>query len=230
MHLCALLPTAVLPVPARAEGDPLEGLNRQVHEANLVLQRHVLGPAAEAYERMVPDAVRQGVRNALSNLREPITVVAGLAAGEVALASNAARRFAINSTLGVGGVRDAAAERGYRRRGFELADAACSWGVPRGPYLVLPVLGPSTLRDALAALATSAALARLAGTEGSGAWQAGEAFVGYATVHREVVRLLDASLDGYATLRSVHLQQRALACAADRDAPEASAATDAAGP
>lgn len=152
----------------------------------------------------------------LANLREPVTAVSGLAAGRFELAANAAARFAINSTLGLGGVRDRADGMGYARHGFTFADAACAWGVPSGPFLMLPLLGPSTVRDAGALAAQGAALDQTLGADTYLAWSGSDLFVGYAEVHRTLQRTAAASLDPYAVYRSAFLQRRAADCPADR--------------
>ncbi len=203
------------PVAAQAAGDPLEPVNRQVHGFNLLAQRHVLGPAASAYLAWTPAPVREGIGNAVANLGEPVTAASALLAGEPRMAAKAALRFGINTTLGLGGVRDAAAEMGYRRASLGLADALCRWGVPAGPYLVLPLFGPSTLRDAGGLLATSLALSQVVGADALLAWSAGAGFVDYAAWHPDLDRLERGALDGYAALRSIHRQRRAAACAND---------------
>ncbi len=215
---CAALLLAAVgqSAPAWAANDPLEGVNRRIHAFNQVTRARVLGPLAEFYVSNVPAEVRHGLGNALANLNEPVTALSGLAAGELGLAANAAARFGINSTLGLAGVRDRAAEMGYPRRTFGLADAACRWGMPSGPYLVLPLLGPSTLRDAGALAATSAALSQALGSDVYLTWRTGEAFVGYAELHPELERTDALSLDPYAVHRSAYLQRRATICPTDR--------------
>jgi phospholipid-binding lipoprotein MlaA len=123
---CAALLAAAAPATARAAGDPFEAVNRRIHAFNGVVQAKVLGPLAELYLSATPAEVRRGVVNVLANLSEPITILSGLAAGDVGVAANAAARFGINSTLGLAGVHDRAAAMGYRRRAFEIADAVCT--------------------------------------------------------------------------------------------------------
>jgi len=205
------------PLPARADSaDPFEAVNRRIHTFNRSVQARVLGPVAELYLSAVPAGVRNSVRNALANLTEPMAALSGMAVGDFDLAANAAARFGINSTLGLAGVADRATAMGYPRRTFGAADVLCSWGVPRGPFLVLPVLGPSTLRDAGALVATSAAISQALGTDVYAAWSGTELFVGYAQIHHELERVDAGSLDPYAVYRSAYLQRRAAVCAIDR--------------
>lgn len=204
--------------PARAEDppDPLEDVNRRVHAFNGLVRTHLLGPVAAFYVAHTPPAVRGGVAHALANLGEPVSAVAALLAGETDVALNAAMRFGINTTLGWGGVRDAAAERGYAPRPFALADTACSWGVPSGPFLVLPVLGPSSLRDAVAGAASAIALSQVVGSEAVTAWTGGASFAAYAEAHRDIDLAEAFALDPYALNRAVWSQRRAAVCPADR--------------
>ena len=215
LALAAALLLAPVAAQAQAAGDPLEPVNRYVHGFNLLAQRHVLGPAASAYITWTPASEREGIGNAVANLGEPVTAASALLAGEPRMAAKATLRFGINTTLGLGGVRDAAAEFGYRRASLGLGDALCRWGVPAGPYLVLPLFGPTTLRDAGGLIATSLALSQVVGADALLAWSAGAGFVDYAAWHPELDRLERGALDGYAALRSIHRQRRAATCATD---------------
>lgn len=219
---CGIVAAACLglagPALAHTPDDPFETVNRRIHGFNRVLQDHVLAPAADLYRRVAPPDLRRGVGNAVANLGEPIVAVSGLAAGRVELALNAAARFGINSTLGLGGVHDRATEMGYPRQDFGPADALCGWGVPSGPFLMLPVFGPSTLRDAGAWIATSTMLSQALGSDAVMGWNTGSAFVTYERFQPELDRLQQDSLDGYATYRAVHLQRRAATCEVDRAA------------
>ncbi|MBX9698463.1 MAG: VacJ family lipoprotein [Acetobacteraceae bacterium] len=208
-------------LPAAAAPDPLEGVNRRVHAFNEAVRITVAAQLVRLWQHHVPAPVRQGAAGTLATLGEPVTAAAALAAGELGTAGNAAARFGINATLGLGGWRDPASAMGYPRRAFTLADAACRWGVPSGPYLVLPLLGPSTLRDAGAQAASAAALAQLLGAEAMTAWGGAEAFLGYAALHAAAERLRAESLDAYAAQRSAFLQRRAATCPSDRVPDEA---------
>jgi phospholipid-binding lipoprotein MlaA len=230
LTFCHLVACATLfvaqPAAAQATGDPLEGLNRRIHAFNRDVQVNILDPMAELYIAATTTEVRRGVRNSLANLREPITAVSGLAAGEFALALNATVRFGINSTIGLAGVHDRAATMGYPRHSFGVADAVCRWGVPSGPFVVLPLLGPSTLRDAGALVATSAALAQTLGPDVYFTWLGTDALVRYAHLHEGLARIDAQSLDTYAVHRSAYLQRRAAVCTIDRGRDAAGPAED----
>ncbi|MDO9500381.1 VacJ family lipoprotein [Falsiroseomonas sp.] len=212
--------------PASAASDPLEGLNRRIHGFNRLVQAHLLDPVVEAYVTHAPAPVRTGIANAFANLREPITVLSGLVAGDFGLAWHATARFGINSSLGLAGVRDSAAEWGWPRRVAQPGDAICAWGVPSGPYVVLPILGPSTLRDAGALLATSAGLAQALGPQVFLPLRGGDLMVAYSEISTELGRIEAEALDAYAVYRSAYLQRRAAACGVDRAAQIAAAAED----
>jgi phospholipid-binding lipoprotein MlaA len=216
-----LLPLIALAVglaapAAQAAPDPLEPVNRRIHAMNQLLQTHVLGPAAEAYVAYTPPGVRQGVSNVFANLGEPITAVSALVAGDLPRAGNAALRFGINTTIGLGGATDAATPLGFARRPMAPADAVCSWGVASGPYMVLPLLGPSTLRDASAMVATGTALSTAVGPELFLGWRAGDLFTTYAAFHAELQQIDAQAIDSYALHRAAFLQRRAAVCPADR--------------
>ena len=213
---CAATLAAAHVPPAIAANDPLEPLNRRVYGFNRVVQANVLGPLAERYRSLTAPALRHGVANALSNLREPITALSSLASGNLEVTANALARFAINSSVGLAGAEDRAAEMGYPRRPFTLADAACAWGVPSGPFLMLPLLGPSTVRDAGALGAQTIVLDQTLGADLYLTWSSSDLFISYAQLHPELKRIESGTLDPYAVYRSLYLQQRASTCPVDR--------------
>lgn len=142
--ICAGCATTGTPTP----GDPLERWNRGVQKMNDAVDRAILKPVAVRYRRHVPQVVRTGVSNVLSHLAFPTTIVNDLLQGKLVDFGADLGRFALNSTLGVGGLLDPASRIGIRRNEEDFGQTLGRWGVPAGPYLVLPLLGPSTLRDA----------------------------------------------------------------------------------
>lgn len=130
--------------------DPLEPLNRQVFAFNEAADRAVIGPVAEGYATITPGFVRQGVRNVLSNLNSPVVFVNDVLQGEPGRAGDTASRFVLNSTFGILGLFDvAASEAGIQRHSEDFGQTLAVWGVDSGPYLVLPLLGPTNLRDGI---------------------------------------------------------------------------------
>lgn len=151
--LAALLQGCASTRAARAafdEVDPWENMNRKVFAFNEKLDDWVMRPVAQAYVDVMPALVRTGVRNFMGNLGDVWTTVnAGLQLkGQVAAESF--MRVAVNTTLGLYGVLDIASEAGIEKRKEDLGQTLGYWGVKPGPFLMLPVLGPSTVRDTAA--------------------------------------------------------------------------------
>lgn len=129
--------------------DPLEGWNRGVQKFNDGVDSAVLKPVAEAYVKVVPSFVRSGVGNFFGNLGDGWSALNHLLQGKPEGALNMTLRLAVNSTFGLGGLLDVATEAGLDRRSEDLGQTLGVWGLPSGPYLVLPLLGPSSLRDSV---------------------------------------------------------------------------------
>jgi phospholipid-binding lipoprotein MlaA len=127
--------------------DPLENANRKIFEFNQFVDRNAIVPVAKAYRTALPDPVRDSVRDLLNNLREPLVFVNDTLQGEFESAAKTVGRFVINSTIGMGGVVDVAGRWGIPHHDEDLGLTLGAWGIPEGPYLVVPVLGPSTPRD-----------------------------------------------------------------------------------
>ncbi|MCE0734187.1 VacJ family lipoprotein [Halomonas sp. G15] len=127
--------------------DPWEGFNRKVFAFNDVLDRYALKPVARGYRFITPDPVETGVGNFFSNLGEPRTVLNSLLQGKVRNASIATSRFIINTTVGVAGLWDVASRMEITGQEEDFGQTLGAWGWEESRYLVLPLLGPSTLRD-----------------------------------------------------------------------------------
>ncbi len=127
--------------------DPLEPLNRRIYTFNEYADRYVLRPVAQAYDDVAPEPVQTGVRNFFDNLGEPISAVNNLLQGEFGQAGHNAGRFLMNSTLGVFGLTDPASAAGLEPAEEDFGQTLAVWGLPSGWYLVLPLLGPTTVRD-----------------------------------------------------------------------------------
>lgn len=129
--------------------DPLEGMNRGTFWFNNQLDDYFLEPVAKGYDYVVPDPVQDGVRNVFRNLSYPGIFVSDLIALEFAQSGKDTARFLINSTLGVAGIFDVAEYFGIPYRKNDIGLALARNGVSGGPYLVLPLLGPSNVRDGI---------------------------------------------------------------------------------
>lgn len=131
--------------------DPWERYNRRISRFNNVVDRHVLRPLAVAYTRLAPHPVRSGVSRVLDNLGTPATTVHQLLQGRPGHALQSLGRFTVNTTIGIGGVFDPATRLGMPRRGDEdFGQTLAVWGWRDSRYLVLPLFGPRTVRDAFA--------------------------------------------------------------------------------
>ncbi|MBF0250498.1 MAG: VacJ family lipoprotein [Alphaproteobacteria bacterium] len=127
--------------------DPIEPVNRAIFEFNRGLDTLFLRPAATLYKGLVPPPIQNLVHNFLNNLKTPVVLLNDLLQGEGGRAANTATRFAINTTVGVLGFGDPASDMGYARHGEDFGQTLGVWGLGEGPYIVLPVLGPSNPRD-----------------------------------------------------------------------------------
>ncbi len=136
--------------------DPLEGLNRSVYAFNTTADKYVLRPVARGYNAALPTPAKKGVSNFFSNLGEPLSVVNNLLQGKVDRALGSTYRFVVNSTIGVLGLMDIAKKQGVERAPEDLGQTLAVWGVKPGPYIMLPFLGPTTLRDGLGRSVSSA--------------------------------------------------------------------------
>jgi phospholipid-binding lipoprotein MlaA len=131
-------------------GDPLEGMNRAVFSFNEAVDKAVLKPVATGYQKVLPQFVRTGIDNFFGNIGDAWSAVNQLLQAKPAAAFEMGLRFGVNTVFGLGGLLDVAGEAGIERRSEDFGQTLGRWGLGAGPYLVLPLLGPSTLRDTAA--------------------------------------------------------------------------------
>jgi phospholipid-binding lipoprotein MlaA len=141
----------------RNDYDPLQPLNRKVFWFNDRADVYVLEPVAKGWDRVAPDRVQRSVSNFFTNLRSPIVIVNDVLQGKLKNGASDLGRFAVNTTVGVGGFIDYATPLGLEQHVEDFGQTLGWWGVPPGPYLVLPLLGPSNPRDGIGLMADSAA-------------------------------------------------------------------------
>jgi phospholipid-binding lipoprotein MlaA len=139
--------TAAGPVATASAADPWEGFNRKVYRFNDVVDRNVAKPVAKGYVRAVPRPLRSGITNFFRNLKMPVVMLNDLLQAKPRAAGQDLSRFLVNSTLGFVGFVDVASKLDVARNDEDFGQTLGVWGVPNGPYLVLPFLGPSTVRD-----------------------------------------------------------------------------------
>lgn len=133
----------------RSPNDPWEPVNRPTYTFNDVIDRAIMKPIARGYRKVIPGFVRQGVTNFYRNALTPLTGINNLLQGKGGAATNDLGRFLLNSSFGIAGLFDPATPAGFDRNDEDFGQTLAVWGVPAGPYVVLPFRGPSTLRDAL---------------------------------------------------------------------------------
>jgi phospholipid-binding lipoprotein MlaA len=130
--------------------DPFEGFNRAMFSFNDTLDRVALKPAAQAYQTVLPSFVQTGIGNFFSNIGDVWNAVNNLLQGKFGDGLTDVMRVAVNSTFGLGGLLDIGSEAGMPKHKEDFGQTLGTWGVKSGPYVVLPLFGSSTLRDALA--------------------------------------------------------------------------------
>lgn len=143
---CASLPDSSSVAKADPR-DPWERFNRASFKVNDALDRAVLRPTARAYVKVMPRVVRTGVSNFFDNLETATTLINDALQGKLAAAGHDTARLLMNSTLGLGGLFDPATSAGIDKNDEDFGQTLGKWGVPSGPYLMVPLFGPSTLRD-----------------------------------------------------------------------------------
>ncbi len=135
--------------PERSPADPWEPLNRSIHMFNGGLDKVTLKPVAKGYQIVVPRIIRLGVSNFSRNLRSPLHIINNFLQGKIGSGFRQTGRFVMNTTFGIGGLMDVATDAGINVEIEDFGQTLAVWGVPDGPFVVVPFLGPQTLRDAI---------------------------------------------------------------------------------
>jgi phospholipid-binding lipoprotein MlaA len=196
--------------------DPLEPTNRVFYKVNDALDTAILKPAAQAYRYVLPNPVRTGIHNVLDNLGGPVRLTNDTLEGKPRRAGDTAMRFLINSTVGIAGVFDVAKDLGYPNHDADFALTLANWNVPDGPFLFLPVLGPSSPRNA-AGFGVDIAIDPFTwigrGTTGATIASWTRTVTGLLDTRSGLLDAIDSikktALDPYATFRSLYRQNRA---------------------
>lgn len=195
---------------AAMTNDPYETTNRDIFGFNQDIDHAVLKPVAESYRDNVNADIREGIHNVLSNMSEPVNFVNAALQGKDVEAMNILWRFLVNSTVGIGGIGDVAKNFGYPRQVEDFGQTLAVWGVSEGPYLMLPLLGPSNTRDLAGRIVDSFTnpIGYFMPTAGS---IAAAGVRGIDSRERNIDTIDDLeknSLDFYAALRSLYRQNR----------------------
>ena len=148
-YTCGLVLAAIvliLPLSVMASDDPLEPINRAIFEFNDAADRFVLRPVAQGYDAVTPKFFKAGVNNFFNNFLDVNAALNALLQGRFKYALDNTGRAAVNTTLGFFGMFDVASDMGIPQYQTDFGHTLAIWGVPRGPYMMLPLLGPSTVR------------------------------------------------------------------------------------
>lgn len=194
--------------------DPLEPTNRVFYRVNDTLDTYILRPVAVAYRDVVPGVARDSVHNLLANISTPIVFSNDVLQAKPHRAGTTMMRFLINTTAGVGGLFDVAAKVGYPSHDNDFGITLALWGLGEGPFLFLPVLGPSDPRDA-AGFGVDIGLDPLTYASFGGSNALGYSRFGLGAVDQRALLIDDVdqikrtALDPYATFRSLYRQNRA---------------------
>jgi len=195
--------------------DPLEPANRVGYEINNALDTAIMEPTARAYRYVVPGVVRTGIDNVLDNLGTPVKLGNDMLAGKPRRAGDTTMRFLINTTAGMLGFFDVASGLGFKKHDTDFGLTLGSWGVSEGPYLFLPVLGPSSPRELTGFVTDRVADPFTWVGQGTAVQALGWSRTGIGAVNaREKVldpveQTKKTALDPYATFRSLYRQYRA---------------------
>lgn len=191
--------------------DPYEPFNRAMFDFNLTLDKVVLRPVASIYRSILPEPVQNGVHNFLHNLRSPVILGNDLLQGELNRAGSTLARFAMNSTVGILGLYDFAAYVGIEKHNEDFGQTLAVWEVEPGPYLILPIFGPSNPRDGVGRVADVLIdpFTWLAPFEVQLARTIGTAVDARARNFDQFNDLEQNSLDFYSAVRSLYRQKRA---------------------
>lgn len=195
--------------------DPIEPVNRAVFAFNNVFDRFLFEPVAKIYDAVFPGFVKSGVQNFMRNLRTPWTIANNLLQGEFNDAGTATARFVMNSTIGIAGLIDVASKQGLAFEEEDFGQTLGTWGVGNGMYIVLPIFGPSSLRDGPAKvvdIVTDPVFLWANNTHNDWVYYtrgAVEAIDNRARAIKAIDDLRRNSLDYYAAVRSAYAQRRA---------------------
>ncbi len=197
-----------------AVNDPAEPTMRTIFEFNRTFDHAILKPAAGAYKNAVPDRIRKGIYNFINNLRSPIIFINDILQGTPKRAMQTLARFMINTTVGFLGFNDQAATLGVPYHNEDFGQTLAVWGAKEGPYLVLPIFGPSNPRDTIGMAVDffidpiNTVMSNLDGDWGIFALKGGRAVDFRARYWDEIGDLEKSSLDYYAAVRSLYRQRR----------------------
>jgi len=204
---CAAIPAGVEPSP----NDPWEPFNRSVFEFNENLDTYLLKPVVTGYRFVLPEFVREGIYNFFSNYNDIYTALNNLLQGRPSYAFNDLMRVVVNTTFGLGGLIDMATPGGLEKHKEDWGQTFGVWGIPSGPYVVLPFFGPSSVRDTFGTAADleSDYLFKYVKNIGVRNSVTGLRIVNTRNTYYEAGDLLEgAAIDKYSFMRDAYIQRR----------------------
>lgn len=193
-----------------AADDPLEPMNRQIFRVNDGLDRYVIEPVAKGWDFVLPDFAQHALRDAFDNLRFPIVFANNLLQLKIKDAGIDLGRFIVNSTVGLAGFLDPASTIGLRRNVEDFGQTLAYWGVPPGPYLMLPFFGPSNIRDGFGLIVDTGlrAIGFFIPLVASFAMQGVDTMNRRSLIRDQIDSERRASLDWYISVRNAYTQYR----------------------
>jgi phospholipid-binding lipoprotein MlaA len=206
--------------------DPFESSNRTIFAFNKAVDKVVIHPVVKGYRFIVPEPGRKGLRHFLRNLKSPVTLANEVLQGDVDGAGKVVLRAVVNTLVGVGGVFDVAGAEGYEYEQEDFGQTLGAWGVGHGPYLVLPILGPSSARDYAGYIVDSFAdpLRWYLFNIDEEGWYYAKVGVEYLDLRESLVDVLEelekSSIDYYAAVRSTYYQRREALVRDDMSTPD----------
>jgi phospholipid-binding lipoprotein MlaA len=211
LSLCLLLLSAcaALPPGKRDPRDPWERMNRTTYRFNDKFDKAIARPVARGYRKVVPGFAQTGIRNVFDNVDTTIVMLNDLLQGQFKPFFSDTGRLLINTTVGIGGLFDPATAMGLDKNDREFGQTLGKWGVRKGPYLVLPFLGPSDVRDTAGKVADTFSTPR--SYIHNRWWNSGIYLLDKTDVRARLLdqdHLLDSAYDPYAFLRNAYLQNR----------------------
>ena len=215
LSACAKKPTDPTELAAFEQvNDPFEPWNRGVWSVNQAVDKVTFKPLAQGYRAITPEPFRVGIRNAYDNISEPWSFINNILQGDFGRAGRNLGRLIINTTVGIGGLFDAATDFGIPSADEDLGQTFATWGIDEGPFLMLPLLGPSNPRDFAGFIGggfgdpVGIALRRENLTNANIGITAGNLLVQREQVLEQFDALVEQSQDSYAALRSAYRQNR----------------------
>lgn len=208
-RLLALLALMALPWQTLAEEtyDPFETVNRKIYAFNEVADRYVLRPVARGYLAVTPDPVERGVSNFIRNVFEFNTITNSVLQWRLADSAHSTGRFVINTTLGLGGLFDVATRLGLEHRPADFGQTLAIWGLGKGPFLMVPILGPRTLRSGTGTLVDT--YTSLPFLSGEGELMSGVTAIQTIDIRAELLKADELIVgDPYIFLREAYMQRR----------------------